>query len=125
MAMEDYFIDGANAVRDLFLTPDQIQEQEEARLTMRLVQVGAAVATVASCILAAASLNVFTVAIAGLVTYVSLEAFLVARNFIEITDNALLHFGAIISNSFAANQVTKNAPLARFLLLEWIRINKR
>ncbi len=107
-ALRNMMNDGANAVRQAALTPEQIEQRNNGKRLLEMIKVASIVTAVSTLFFAAIFPNIFTAVLAGVVAFGASEVYKAAENILEILNKAAVELVARSSKENLLNQVGKN-----------------
>lgn len=121
---EEFFMDQiqnpAGMNRDLGLAPEPIRKREDVARGVRNLQIAAVIVTVASILFSVAFFNIFTLLLAGSITYGCIEACWVLGNIKEMLSDPTIELGDEWPRSRLLTRMTEGAPLASFIVTRLI-----
>lgn len=107
-ALRNMMNNGANAVREAALTPEQIQDRNNGKRLLEMIKVASIVTAVTTLFFVAIFPNIFTAVLAGVIAFGASEVYKAAENILEILDKAAVELVARSSKENLLSQVGKN-----------------
>lgn len=99
---------GANFVRDVQLSPEEIRGREETKRFLEMVKLASVVVVVTKVLLFVIFPNLFTLCLLPLVGIGARDVIKVADNYLEIFDSYALELQVSVSRRAILDQLTKN-----------------
>jgi len=116
-AVGNMFQNGANAVRQAALTPEQIENRNKGKQLLEMVKLASIVSVIGALFFVGIFPMIFTVVLASVIAFCAHELFQAAENVLEILNKATVEFDARSSQENLFKQVSKNTivlgPLLR------------
>ena len=105
-----------NGLRDLMMPAENARKREEMKTSLQLIKTIALVTVAVSAIIFIAIPKILTLLILLPIGYAAYEISTMAGNAHEILDNFVVELFARWDEENMIKQITKNAPLAQFLI---------
>lgn len=110
-AMGNMFHNGANAVRQAALTPEEIEGREKGKRALEMVKIASIVSAIGALFFLGIFPKVFTLVLAGVVAFGAFEVYKFAENILEMLNKAAVELTARSSKENLISQLSKNTLL--------------